>query len=92
MEGMLIASELSSWKGDLPHTEYRLLKSILESAGVMNVHKLPEQIIRLITRDKKGEADALNMVLLQSIGKAVVRKMPINELKAFTDYYMQRKD
>jgi len=91
MEGMLIASELSVWKGDLPHTEYRLLKSTLESAGVMNVHDLPEQIIRLITRDKKGEAEAVNMVLLQSIGKAVVRKMQINELEAFTGYYMQRK-
>lgn len=91
MEGMLIASELSVWKGELPYTEARLLKSTLESAGVTNLHELPENIIRLIQKDKKSEAESVNMVLLQSIGKAVIRRLQITELQDFTEYYRQRK-
>ncbi|MCU0377047.1 MAG: 3-dehydroquinate synthase [Bacteroidales bacterium] len=89
MEGMMIAAELSVWKGELPYTEARILKSTLESAGVMKVHDLPENILGLIIKDKKSESEYVNMVLLQSIGKAVVRKLHIDELKAFTEYFIQ---
>lgn len=91
MEGMLIASELSVWNGDMPFTDARLVESLIEKAGVVNEHLLPDNIISLIAKDKKSDAGYINMVLLQSIGKAVVRKLRVSDLESFVTFYRERK-
>jgi 3-dehydroquinate synthase len=91
MEGMLVASDLSVWNGDLPVTDARILESLLEKAGVVKKHALPENIISLITRDKKSDAGYVNMVLLRSLGKAIVQRLQVSDLESFVGYYRERK-
>ncbi len=89
-QGMLIAAELSVWKGEMPHAEYRLVSMILEKAGVLTGYPLPPGVVRLISRDKKSERGSVNLVLLRSVGKAVVRRLSLTEVQAFVSYYNEK--
>ncbi|MRR19575.1 3-dehydroquinate synthase [bacterium] len=91
-EGMLIAAELSVWAGEMPHAELRMLEVALAEAGMKSDHELPANVVSLISKDKKSVSGSLNVVLLRSVGKAVVRKIPLTELEAFVNYYRESKD
>lgn len=90
-QGMMIAAELSVWKGEMPQTEYSLLVTALEKAGIVGRYPLPPEVAGMIARDKKGEAGAVNFVLLRSLGKAVVRRLPLTEVQAFVNHYNQKE-
>lgn len=83
MKGMLIASELSVWAGEMPADDHKLLKDTLLRLITDSDTDLPPDIMTRITRDKKSVAGCLNVVLLRSIGKSVVRKMDASEIEAF---------
>jgi len=83
MKGMIIAAELSVWTQEMPLMESRLLIQLLSQLGVTDKVYLPDNIADMISRDKKSEAGYMNTVLLRSIGKAVIRKIPLSELEAF---------
>jgi 3-dehydroquinate synthase len=87
-EGMIIAAEMSVWTGDMPHSELRVLEGALEKAGMVQEHKLPPNIISLISRDKKSESGTINMVLLRSVGKAITKKMKLVDITDFINYYI----
>ena len=89
-QGMMIAAELSVWKGEMPHAELRLLQVALENADMIGGYQLPAGVSSLIARDKKSEADSVNFVLLSSVGKAVIRKLSMTELQAFVNYYTEK--
>lgn len=85
--GMIIAAELSLWKGVLPREEYYILKETLEKAGMSPVYRLPAGTESLLKRDKKSEGGVLNFVMLESVGKAVVKRVTSEEMLAFVTYY-----
>jgi 3-dehydroquinate synthase len=90
-EGMLAASELSVWAGELPGSELHMIEKVLIAAGMTSGHELPGNVISLISKDKKGEGGSINFVLLRSAGKAVIRKLPINEIEAFVNFYREKE-
>ena len=89
MEGMLIASRLSVWANELPLTELRIFEKVLEQAGFPGEHVLPGHAVSMISRDKKSRHGTVSFVLLRSMGKAVIRKLPVTEIEAFINYYSQ---
>ena len=90
VQGMIIAGELSVWKGEMPHAELRLMQVALENAGMIGGYPLPAGVTSSIARDKKSESGSVNFVLLSSVGKAVTRKLSITELQAFVNYYTEK--
>lgn len=90
-QGMIIAAELSVWKGEMPHAELRLLQVALENAGMTGGYPLPSGVTAMIARDKKAESGSVNFVLLRSIGRAVVRKLSVTGLQAFVNYYNEKE-
>lgn len=91
MEGMRIASSLSVWTGELPNSELHMIEKVFEKTGMPRAHELPENIMGLISKDKKGQAGYINIILLRSVGKAVIRKLPAGEIKAFTEFYREQE-
>jgi 3-dehydroquinate synthase len=91
MEGMLVAAALSVWAGELSNSELHMIEKALEKAGVSEMHVMPGNIISLISKDKKSEGGDINFVLLRSVGKAVIRKIPVKEIETFIDYYRERE-
>jgi len=90
-QGMIIAAELSVWKGEMPHSEFRLLEMALDKAGLLTGYRLPSNVVNRISRDKKGEADSVKFVLLGSVGKAILRSLPLTEIQAFVTYYNEKE-
>jgi 3-dehydroquinate synthase len=91
VQGMVIAAELSVWTGEMPHAELKMLEVALAGTEMMQDYELPANVVSLISKDKKSEAGSLNVVLLRSVGRAVVKKMSVTELAAFVDYYRESK-
>jgi len=83
MKGMLIASELSVFAGEMPVAEQSLLEETLRQLVASADDDLPADIMTRITRDKKSETGSLNVVLLRSVGKAVVKRMSFQVIEAF---------
>lgn len=91
IQGMVIASELSVWTGEMPHAELKMLEVALAGTEMMPDYELPPNVVSLISKDKKSEGGSLNVVLLKSVGSAVVKKMSVTELAEFVDYYNESK-
>jgi 3-dehydroquinate synthase len=89
-QGMIIAAELSVWKGEMPHSELRLLQVTLEKTGMLTGYPLPAGIVSMVARDKKSESGSVNFVLLRSVGKAIIRSISPTELQAFVNYYNEK--
>jgi 3-dehydroquinate synthetase len=64
---------------------------VLEQAGFPGEHVLPGNVISMISRDKKSQRGSVSFVLLRSVGKAVIRKLPVSEIEAFVSYYSEEK-
>ncbi|MGB3924263.1 MAG: hypothetical protein WBL00_10100, partial [Bacteroidales bacterium] len=54
-------------------------------------HKLPANVVSMISRDKKSESDRVNFVLLRSIGRTVIRRISTFELQTFVNYYNEKE-
>jgi 3-dehydroquinate synthase len=91
MEGMLIASRLSVWSNELPVAELRIFEKVLEKAGFSEEHVLPDNAVSMISKDKKSQGGSVSFVLLRSVGKAVIRKLPVSEIEAFVSFYREDK-
>ncbi len=85
MKGMLIASELSVFTGEMPVTELRLLEGMLLPLVPAADDDLPADIMSRVIRDKKSETGVLNVVLLRSVGKSVVKRMSFSGIEAFLE-------
>ena len=92
VEGMHIAARLSLWTGDMSPSELSMLEELMEKAGMTEEHKLPPGIISLIIKDKKSESGTINMVLLRSVGRAMVKRMKKDDLEDFVKYYREARE
>jgi 3-dehydroquinate synthase len=88
-KGMLLAAELSVWTGDMPHSELRMLESLIEKTGMLPELELPANLVGMMSHDKKAEEGSVNMVLLREVGRAVVKRVPLQEISAFVDFYRE---
>jgi 3-dehydroquinate synthase len=77
--GMVFASHLSEIHVGFRH-HGRLLKLIEQYSLPTNIHFDKDKVFDVLKSDKKKEADFMNFVLLQRIGKAVIEKIPLESL------------
>jgi 3-dehydroquinate synthase len=79
--GMVIAADISVKEGLLARNERDRLFNLLNSYKIIRKHNISsDQFEKLIVQDKKKSGDTINFILLESIGKAIVRKYPIEQL------------
>lgn len=79
--GMILAADISYKEGILSKSERDRVKSLLHRFNLIREFKLSkDEFEELITKDKKKEGDEINFVLLETIGKAIVKKIPVKKL------------
>ncbi|MDR1154053.1 MAG: 3-dehydroquinate synthase [Bacteroidales bacterium] len=80
--GMMMAARRSVAGSGFPESQLERLEHLLTKLGLpVTTEARPEDILRTLLKDKKRESDAIYMVLLHEIGKAVICKTPIEELE-----------
>ena len=80
--GMVMAAKLSVKLGMLEEKDATMLEEILSAAGLpVQMDLDPEGIFSNIRKDKKKSGEAIQFILLEGLGNAVVRAIPIDELK-----------
>jgi len=87
--GMELAAGFSYSKGLISKTEYDRIVSLLKSFKLLRRHDIPDnQITQLVLRDKKKAGNDIYFVFMEGIGKAVVEKIPLEEV---IEFYKQNK-
>jgi 3-dehydroquinate synthase len=80
--GMVIAARLSVLNGLLPEGDAQRLKQLLSKFNLpVRLVFEPESIIDVIRKDKKKGGDRIDLILLESLGKAIIHTISINELQ-----------
>lgn len=84
--GMVMAARLSYNMGLLPASDVDILQNLIKSAGLPYEMDLdPEIIFQNIRKDKKKSGEDIHVVLLDSIGKTLVKTISLSELKPMID-------
>jgi 3-dehydroquinate synthase len=79
--GMMMAARRSVAECGFPQNQADRLERLLVRLGLpvtTGVH--PDDILRAMLKDKKRENNDIHFVLLSEIGKAIIRKTPIEKL------------
>jgi 3-dehydroquinate synthase len=80
--GMMMASRLSVNLGMLRQADAALIEEVIASAGLPVERTInPEEIYSNIRKDKKKSGQMIHFILLDGPGNAVVRPIPLDELK-----------
>jgi 3-dehydroquinate synthase len=80
--GMVWAARISKAYGLLSEEEVTLLKDVIELAGLpVEMDLDPEEIYLNIRKDKKKRGEDIHFVMLEGLGKAVVKTLSLDELK-----------
>jgi 3-dehydroquinate synthase len=90
--GMELAVELSLEKGFIGIEERDQMLELLLRYGLLNDYDIHPDIIRhLILQDKKKTGSEINFVFCEGIGKAVVKKVPVDDLIDFYKRFREKK-
>ena len=84
VKGMNAATDISVKLGILATEKAQQIKQLLTSFGYDISYCLGDKHIRLLCNDKKKEDSNIRFVLLEDIGKPVIRKMPIQQIVELT--------
>jgi 3-dehydroquinate synthase len=80
--GMVVAAALSVKQGLLSGGDADRLKNLLKQLKLPTHFDIePERILDAMRKDKKREGDAIQFVLLEKIGKAIIRNIPLKHLE-----------
>jgi 3-dehydroquinate synthase len=80
--GMIMAARFSNSLGLLNAAGVDLIERLLKAAGLPTGYELdPEELFLNIRKDKKKRGDQIHFVLLEGLGHAIVREIPMQELK-----------
>jgi len=80
--GMVWAARLSHALGYLASAEADLIHGLVKAAGLPGDLKAdPDVIFQNIRKDKKKRGDVIQFVLLEGLGNAFVKNIPLGELK-----------
>lgn len=83
--GMVIAAAISNREGLLSVNDLTQLTGILQNFCLLRKFDIsPEKFREMIASDKKKKGSDMSFVMIESPGKAVIRKMSINKL---AEYY-----
>lgn len=82
--GMELAANFSFSRGLISKAEYDRIVSLLKTFKLLRRHDIPDnQITQLVLRDKKKAGNDLYFVFISGIGKAVVEKIPLEDVVEF---------
>ena len=82
--GMVLAAWLSCERGLLDKIQVDRLVAILHKIGLPVSTKISAEVVEeTLGKDKKRAGDKIRFVLLNRLGEAVVKKIPLTELIAF---------
>jgi 3-dehydroquinate synthase len=81
--GMVMAAKLSNSMGLMSSSDVDMLEKLIASAGLPVFLDLdPNVIFDNIQKDKKRSGEQIHFILLETLGKAIVRTIPIKDLKS----------
>lgn len=84
--GMVMAAQLSHNLGLLPASDVDIIQDLVKSAGLPYEMNLDPQIIfQNIRKDKKKSGEHIHFVLLDGLGKTLVKTIALSELKPMID-------
>jgi len=87
--GIELAAGFSLSRRLITSPEYERIVALLKVFRLLRRHDIPDdQISHLVRRDKKKTGSDVYFVFIEKIGKAVVNKIPIDEV---IDFYRQSK-
>lgn len=82
--GIELAAGFSCSKGLISMAEYDRIINLLKTFKLLRRHDIPDtQITQLVLRDKKKTGNEIYFVFLEGIGKAIVEKIPLEEVIEF---------
>jgi len=88
--GMELATDFSFEKELIRTCEKERIIGLLSRFGLLEKHNIPDdKISQLILHDKKKTGTDISFVFIEGIGKAVVKKIPVNEV---IDFYKKFRD
>jgi 3-dehydroquinate synthase len=80
--GMVFAANLSAKKKILPSEDAKRIKTLLDKIGLPTTITMDKkQILDALKKDKKREGSGIHFALLNSLGSAIIREIPIDELE-----------
>jgi len=84
--GMVLAARVSETLGMISGDEAAEIESVIDSYGLPVKPEMPAgKLFEAMKKDKKREGGFIHLVLLESIGKAVTRKISYGELQKIID-------
>ncbi len=84
--GMVLAARLSERLGMISEGDVSRLKELLINFGLPVIwNGSSTEIFETMKRDKKREGDSISLILLESIGKAVIRDVALTDLEKWID-------
>jgi len=79
--GMVIAADISAALRMISTDECRRIKKLLSELKLLyNYNVSPDDFRSMLLKDKKKQGENINFILLESPGKAVVKKMNVSEI------------
>jgi 3-dehydroquinate synthase len=84
--GMVFASQLSVEKGMLTPDEYHRIISLLSALNLpVSIKTNTNNIFEALQKDKKRYSNALDFILLEGIGKAIIKSLSLDEIREFVE-------
>lgn len=82
--GLVFAAKLSQAMGLLPNSDYLRIRNLLCSLQLPVTTSInPQQILEELTKDKKRCGNAVDFVLIRSIGAVEVQRVDFDKLRSF---------
>jgi len=86
--GMELAAEFSYEKGYIAKDEKERIVNILKMYELLGIHNLPDDKLELLVlHDKKKTGKDINFIFTEGIGRALVKKVSVNEVLGFYTRY-----
>ncbi len=80
--GMIMAARLSQTLGLLPSAGVDVIQELVLAAGLpVQIELDPDVIFQNIRKDKKKSGESIHFVLLDGLGKTLIKELPLNDLK-----------
>lgn len=84
--GMVMAAKLSANLGMIPAELVNKLENLLIKTGlILKTDFRPDELIETMRHDKKRKGSDIQFILLEDVGRAVVKSIPVSQLKSLLD-------
>ena len=90
--GMVVASAISVQKNFLTTEDHEKLKHLLERYRLPIRSQMNDKALwNALEKDKKRTSDRMHFVLLQGLGRAMIKNIPIGDVKGYLELFSERR-